>query len=272
MNDQRDDLRDDSQREADRWLDEALHEFARTRDERLREEIVHRTLWLATRGARRFATRGEPFDDLVQVARFGLLKAIDRFDPSQGVQFGAYATPTIMGEIRRHFRDYTWSVHVPRRAKDIRAAVNDKIDQLMKELGRSPTIDEIAEQLQVSPDLVIESLEANNAYRSASLDVAGAHQLATADTETGLDEVLDIDLVGGLLQRLKPREQMIMYLRFYEEMSQSQIAERIGTSQVHVGRLIAAALENLRRIVATDDATDLAVDGAHSRLPQQVEG
>lgn len=261
--DRRDDPRDDAQRAADQWLDEALHEFARTRDELLREEIVHHTLWLAARGARRFASRGEPFDDLLQVARLGLLKAIDRFDPAQGVQFGAYATPTIMGELRRHFRDYTWSVHVPRRAKDIRASVNDKVDQLMKELGRSPTIEEIAEQLQVSPDLVIESLEANNAYRSASLDVSGSGQAAMADTDTSLDEVLDIDLVGQLLQRLKPREQMIMYLRFYEEMSQSQIAERIGTSQVHVGRLIAGALEHLRRIVATADATDDATDRAH---------
>lgn len=263
MDERRGAHRDDEQREADEWLDAALGEFARTRDERLREEIVHRTLWLATRGARRFATRGEPFDDLVQVARLGLLKAIDRFDPSQGVQFGAYATPTIMGELRRHFRDYTWSVHVPRRAKDIRASVNDKVDQLMKELGRSPTVEEIAEALQITPDLVIESLEANNAYRSASLDVAGPAQAAMADRDVGMDTVVDVDQVGQLLQRLKPREQMIMYLRFYEEMSQAQIAERIGTSQVHVGRLLAAALEHLRGVAETDDAPRLSesIDG-----------
>ncbi len=261
MNQQGDQQRDE-RREEDEWVDAALAEFARTRDERLREEIVHRTLWLATRGARRFATRGEPFDDLVQVARLGLLKAIDRFDPGQGVQFGAYATPTIMGELRRHFRDYTWSVHVPRRAKDIRAAVNDKADQLMKELGRSPTVEEIAEQLEVSPDLVLESLEANNVYRAYSLDPDGPGQAAIADEDSGLDEVLDTDVIGQLLQRLKPRDQVIMYLRFYEEMSQAQIAERIGTSQVHVGRLIAAALDTLRRLVAADEAADAAADDA----------
>jgi len=252
---QRDDAHDD-----DQWLDDALAEYARTRDTDLREEIVHRTLWLATRGARRFATRGEPFDDLLQVARLGLLKAIDRFEPAQGVQFGAYATPTIMGELRRHFRDYTWSVHVPRRAKDLRGAVNEKVDQLMKELGRSPTIPEIAEQLEVSPDLVIESLEANNVYRAASLDPNGNGKAMVAGEDTGLADVLDRDMVGQLLQHLKPREQVIMYLRFYEEMSQSQIAERIGTSQVHVGRLIAAALETLRRALADAEAERARAD------------
>jgi RNA polymerase sigma-B factor len=185
------------------------------------------------------------------------------------VQFGAYATPTIMGELRRHFRDYTWSVHVPRRAKDIRAAVNDKVDQLMKEFGRSPTVDEIAEQMRVSPDLVIESLEANNAYRAYSLDPLGPGQAAMADEEHGLDEVLNSDLIGQMLRRLKPREQVIMYLRFYEEMSQAQIAERIGTSQVHVGRLIAASLESLRRMVAADDAADATVDAEHASAPER---
>ncbi|HTH07901.1 MAG TPA: sigma-70 family RNA polymerase sigma factor, partial [Ilumatobacteraceae bacterium] len=124
----------------DEWLLDAFTRFNESRDPALREEIVHRTLWLAVRGARRFASRGEPFDDLLQVARIGLLKAIDRFDINVGVQFGAYATPTIMGELRRHFRDHTWSVHVPRRAKDLRPAVNEASDQLSKELGRAPQI------------------------------------------------------------------------------------------------------------------------------------
>jgi RNA polymerase sigma-B factor len=236
----------------DRWLDDALATYAVTRDADLREEIVHRSLWLATRAARRFATRGEPFDDLLQVARLGLLKAVDRYDPAHGVQFGAFATPTILGELRRHFRDYTWSVHVPRRAKDMRSSVNEQLDQLMKEFGRSPTVQEVADRLQVSPDVVLEAMEANNVYRSFSLEPEGAGQRAVASDDTHLDDVLDRDVVDRLISRLKPREQVIMYMRFYEEMSQAQIAERIGTSQVHVGRLINASLETLRRLLSNE--------------------
>ena len=218
----------------------------------LREEIVHHSLWLATRAARRFATRGEPFDDLLQVARLGLLKAVDRYDPAHGVQFGAFATPTILGELRRHFRDYTWSVHVPRRAKDMRSSVNEQLDHLMKEFGRSPTVQEIADRLEVSPDIVLEAMEANNVYRSFSLDPEGAGQQSVATDDHQLDGVLDRDVVDRLISRLKPREQVIMYMRFYEEMSQAQIAERIGTSQVHVGRLISASLETLRRLLVSE--------------------
>ncbi|MFM2077672.1 MAG: hypothetical protein RJA49_1562 [Actinomycetota bacterium] len=236
----------------ERWLDEALATFAVTRDADLREEIVHRSLWLATRAARRFATRGEPFDDLLQVARLGLLKAVDRYDPAHGVQFGAFATPTILGELRRHFRDYTWSVHVPRRAKDMRSSVNEQLDHLMKEFGRSPTVQEIADRLEVSPDVVLEAMEANNVYRSFSLDPEGAGQQSVATDDSHLDDVLDRDVVDRLISRLKPREQVIMYMRFYEEMSQAQIAERIGTSQVHVGRLINASLETLRRLLLSE--------------------
>jgi len=236
--------------EEDEWLDQALRRFAVDRDPALREEIVERTNWLALRGARRFASRGEPFDDLLQVARIGLLKAVDRFDVNVGVQFGAYATPTIMGELRRYFRDHTWSLHVPRRAKDLRPAVNEASDQLTKELGRSPQVKDIAAHLEISEDAVLEALEANNAYRSFALDTAGSS--AAASTPGDLDNVVDREVVIGLLDRLRPRERTILYLRFYEELSQSQIAERIGTSQVHVGRLIASSLAALREVL--DDA------------------
>jgi RNA polymerase sigma-B factor len=229
----------------DARLSDRLARYAATRDPALRDEIVTATMWIATRSARRFVDRGEPFDDLVQVARIGLLKAVDRFDPGNGAHFGAYATPTILGELRRHFRDHTWSVHVSRRAKDMRPAVNTANEELNRELGRSPRVSEIAERLHVSPDVVIEALEANNAYRAQTLDPShGGHG---ASVEGGFDETLNHEVVARLLEKLRPRERKILYLRFFKDMSQEQIAAEIGTSQVHVGRLIASSLLELRK-------------------------
>ncbi|HSB85795.1 MAG TPA: SigB/SigF/SigG family RNA polymerase sigma factor [Ilumatobacteraceae bacterium] len=231
------------------WLDDALRRYAVRRDQDLRDEIAEHTSWLATRGARRFADRGEPFDDLVQVARIGLLNAINRFDPEQGVPFGAYATPTIMGELRRYFRDHTWGVHVSRRAKDLRPAVNAVNETLAKELQRSPRIGEIAERMHLAEEVVIEALEANSAYRAHSLDPAGRGAEGTslaAEVDSDVDAILDRQVILRLLDQLQPRERHILYLRFFEELSQAQIAEKIGTSQVHVGRLIASSLAELR--------------------------
>lgn len=231
------------------WLDDALRRFAKRRDKALRDEIAEHTAWLATRGARRFADRGEPFDDLLQVARIGLLNAIDRFDPEQGVPFGAYATPTIMGELRRYFRDHTWGVHVSRRAKDLRPAVNTVNETLAKELQRSPRVAEIAERMHISEEAVIEALEANSAYRAHSLDPSGRGSEGTnpaSEIDTDVETVLNRQVIMRLLDQLRPRERHILYLRFFEELSQAQIAERIGTSQVHVGRLIASSLAELR--------------------------
>lgn len=233
------------QTEADEaWLRESLQHYSTTHDTGLRDEIAARTSWLATRGARRFADRGEPFDDLVQVAQIGLLNAIERFDPVHGVPFGAYATPTIMGELRRYFRDHTWGVHVSRRAKDLRPAVNSTSETLSKELHRSPRIAEIADRLRIPEDAVIEALEANSAYRAHSLESSGSAN--TPVIEANLDAVLNRQVIAGLLDRLRPRERQILYLRFFEERSQAQIADEIGTSQVHVGRLIASSLAELR--------------------------
>lgn len=237
---------DSAQSEADdAWLQKSLERYATSRDSKIRDEIARRTAWIAVRGARRFWDRGEPFEDLVQVANIGLLKAIDRFDPTLGVQFGAYATPTIVGELRRHFRDYTWSVHVPRRTKDMRASVNAARDELTNALGRSPRISEIAARLDVSADSVIGVLEANNAYRAYSLDRVGADQASASDSK--FEDVLNRELIADLLDQLPPRQRKILYLRYFEELSQEQIAEQIGTSQVHIGRLIAASLAQLRR-------------------------
>jgi RNA polymerase sigma-B factor len=227
----------------DRWLQESFERYSTTGAKTLRDEIAEHTSWLATRGARRFADCGEPFDDLVQVARIGLLNAIDRFDPAQGVPFGAYATPTIMGELRRYFRDHTWGVHVSRRAKDLRPAVNAASEALSKELHRSPRISEIAQRMTIPEEAVIEALEANNAYRAHTLDQTGRN---TPAVESNLDDVLNREVISGLLDRLRPRQRQILYLRFFEELSQAQIAERIGTSQVHVGRLLSSSLAQLR--------------------------
>jgi RNA polymerase sigma-B factor len=232
------------QGDSDAAIDELLGSYAASRTVKLRDEIVAQTRWLAVRGARRFADRGEPLDDLIQVAGIGLLKAIDRYDPAHGVPFGAYATPTIMGELRRHFRDHTWSVHVPRRAKDLRGAVTEVTATLNHELGRSPTVAELAEALHIDEDAVIEAMEAGNAYRTAPLEVT---ESAPPLADTDFDDVLDREVIAGLLDRLQPRQRTILYLRFFEELSQVQIAERIGTSQVHVGRLITSSLAELRR-------------------------
>lgn len=170
------------QGDLDAAIDELLGSYAALRTVELRDEIVAQTRWLAVRGARRFADRGEPLDDLIQVAGIGLLKAIDRYDPAHGVPFGAFATPTIMGELRRHFRDHTWSVHVPRRAKDLRGALTEVTATLNSALGRSPTVAELAEALHIDEDAVIEAMEAGNAYRTAPLEVMeSAPPLADTD-------------------------------------------------------------------------------------------
>ncbi len=236
----------------DVWVDEALLEYAQTRDVKLRDQILERVDWLATRSARRFSDSGEPFDDLVQVARLGLFKALDRFDPALGVPFGAFATPTVVGELRRHFRDHTWSVHVPRRAKDLRPSVNAAIQELSATLGRPPKVDEVAAHLAISAESVVEAMDANLAYRAHSLDpIRSAHIVST---DSSIEDSLNRDVVGKLLDQLPARERKVIYLRFYEELSQSQIAEAIGTSQVHVGRILAASFEKLRRLI--DQPTD----------------
>lgn len=245
---------------AEAWLGAALAEYSATRDPDLRAKIVDATSWLALRGARRFLNRGEPFDDLYQVAQIGLLNAIERFDPTYGAHFAAFATPTILGELRRHFRDHTWSVRVPRRVKDLRPAVNRALDELSKELGRSPRFDEIAAAVNASEEAVLEALEANHAYRAESLDTSESTMPSAADAS--YDTVLDRDLIAGLLERLRPRERMIVHLRFFEELSQAQIAERIGTSQVHVSRLLASTMVQLRRVTEAEAEADAAADAA----------
>jgi RNA polymerase sigma-B factor len=167
------------------------------------------------------------------------------------VPFGAYATPTIMGELRRYFRDHTWRVRVPRRAKDLRPAVNATAEELSRELQRSPRISEIAQRMGIPEEAVIEALEANNAYRAHSLDQSIRQNPAV---ESNLDDMLNRQVIVGLLDNLRPRQRQILFLRYFEELSQAQIAERIGTSQVHVGRLIATSLAQLRQQLGDESA------------------
>ncbi len=228
-------------------------EFARHRDPTLRARLVEGHLGLAEYLARRFSNRGEPLDDLVQVASLGLLKAIDRFEPARGVEFSTYATHTIVGELKRHFRDKGWAVRAPRRMQELYLRLGKVVSTLSQELGRSPTIPELATEAQVSEEEVLEALEAGQAYRFASLDAtsSGEDDGDTLSSQLGEEDpqLLDAEhraALSPLMKRLPPREQAILHLRFFEGMTQSEIAARLGISQMHVSRLLARSLSQLR--------------------------
>jgi RNA polymerase sigma-B factor len=227
--------------------------------ERLRDELVVVHLNLVRFLAVRFANRGEPLDDLVQVGTVGLLKAIDRFDLDRGVEFTTYATPTIVGEIKRYFRDKGWAVKVPRRLQELNLAVNRTSDKLAIELGRSPTVAELAEHLHAGEDEILEAQELGQAYNLLSLDseVSGETDKKSqtlADTvgvsDAGLDLLEDRANLERAFRVLTGRERVIIYLRFYESISQTEIAKRLNVSQMHVSRLQAKALEKLRSVLA----------------------
>jgi RNA polymerase sigma-B factor len=239
---------------------EAFREYRRTGDQRLRNELVELHLDLARREAMRFAGRGEPVDDLLQVARLGMLKAVERYDASIGVPFSAYARPTIAGELRRHFRDTTWSVHVPRGLKDLHAGLGRTAAALAASLGRQPTATELANELGASVDEVLEALELRSAYRPSSINApidadGSTTDPPAADESDGIDPAIDSMLVRELLGHLDPRQRMIVYLRFFGQLSQSEIAERVGISQVHVSRLLRSSIAALRGLL--DDRDDL---------------
>lgn len=223
------------------------------RREALRDRLVQGYLPLARHIARRFSQRGEPQEDLEQVATVGLIHAVDRFSPERGSDFLSYAVPTITGEVRRYFRDKAWSTRVPRRLKDLRLAIGSAMPQLSQDLGRAPTAGELAAHLSRSREEILEALEAANAYRSSSLDdmlvddpSSGrlADVLGSADAE--LEQVEHRETVQPALRRLPERERTIVMLRFFGGMTQTQIAERVGVSQMHVSRLLTRTLAALR--------------------------
>ena len=223
--------------------------------QRHRDKIVERCLPLADHIARRFEGRGEPRDDLVQVARVGLVNAVARFDVETGSDFVSFAVPTIMGEVRRHFRDNSWSVKVPRRLKELHLRLGAATADLSQRLGRAPTATELAHELDMDRAEVIEGLVAGSSYNTLSIDSGGGsggdeEARAIADTlgdvDFGLERIENREALRPLWEGLPERERTVLVLRFFDSMTQTQIAERVGISQMHVSRLLAKSLARLR--------------------------
>jgi RNA polymerase sigma-B factor len=226
--------------------------------QRQRDAIIARCMPLADHIARRFRNRGEPLEDLVQVARVGLVNAVNRFDISQHSDFLAYAVPTITGEVRRHFRDHGWAVKVPRRLKDLHLQINRAREELSHRTGRAPTPTELAEHLGIDREEVVQTIVAGSGYSTLSTDTPSDsdddyRSVANTfgDIDGNLEKVLDIETVRPLLAALPQRQQEILRMRFFEDMSQTQIAEAIGVSQMHVSRLLAKSLATLRKRIDT---------------------
>jgi RNA polymerase sigma-B factor len=238
---------------ADRTLLRRYHEEG---DVSAREQLIEQYMSLVRSLARRYSYRGEQLDDLVQIGAIGLIKAIDRFDLSRGVELTTYATPNIIGEIKRHFRDRGWSVRVPRGLQELNVQLSRLIEQLTVQLSRSPTIPELAEAAGVDEEAVLEALESGRAYSSVSLSPGASsdedgeldplESLGSEDFEFELSE--DRAVLAPGFKVLDQRERQILHLRFFSGLTQSQIAEQIGISQMHVSRLIRRALERLRTV------------------------
>ena len=239
-------------------------DYRRTGDRRLRDELIEDHHWIALHCARRFAGRGEPMVDLVQVGQLGVLKAVERYDPSFDVHFATFAVPTVLGELRRHFRDTTWPVHVPRRVKELHLELTAAIDTLHQDLGRAPSLEELAAYMGISEEQVLLALEANAAYRSAPLGpppdagpedegevVAGAAVLGDDDAAYGRVETMLV--VRRLLRSLPERDRRILELRFFEGRTQHEIGEQVGLSQVHVSRVLRSSLDRLHRELASSE-------------------
>lgn len=223
------------------------------RREQLRDELVTAHLPVAQHVARRFAHRGEPQEDLEQVATLGLIHAVDRFDTTRGTDFLSYAMPTITGEVRRHFRDQAWAMRVPRRLKDLHVAIGTAVSELSQSQGRAPRPSDIAAHLGISTGEVLEGMEAASAYRSDSLDgllnedePGSTVGDLVGEVDPDLNLVEDRETVKPLLDELPERERRILTLRFFGGMTQTQIAQHVGISQMHVSRLLARTLTRLR--------------------------
>lgn len=250
-------------RTADLFADLREPDVSETVRSAARDELVHLHLALVEHCARRFHNRGEPFEDLVQVGTIGLLKSIDRFDTERKVEFSTYATPTIIGEIKRHFRDKGWAIRVPRRLQELRMRIGASTAELTQSLGRSPTVRELADAVGCSTEEIVEGMESSNAYAALSLDApgdacdaggtgegTGSRWDAIGADDVALDHVEVRESIKPLLAELDEREKKILLLRFFKNMSQTQIAEEIGVSQMHVSRLLSRTLDRLRTSLA----------------------
>jgi RNA polymerase sigma-B factor len=242
--------------------DELLRRYREAEDPALLEEIVRRFEPLARSVARRYHARGEPLEDLTQVAMVGLLKAIARFDPDRGFAFTSYATPTMLGELKRYFRDSGWAVHVPRGVKERAMELATVTDQLSSKLGRSPSLSELAEALEATEEQTLEAIEAYHARHAAPLEAgsddeeAGVPSLASvlgAEDER-LEQAEYLTVIAKGVETLSESDRLILYLRFGRDLTQSEIATRIGTSQMQVSRLLRAAIEKIRKVSGDVDA------------------
>ena len=236
-------------REEDREL---LRRYHRDGDTAAREELIQRHLPLVRSLARRYAGRGEALEDIEQVGAIGLIKAIDRFELERDVSLATYATPNVVGEIKRHFRDKGWAIRVPRALQELNASMSGAIERLTGKLGRSPSIAEIAEELKTTPEDVIEAMEVGSAYSTVSLSSGPGGDEELDPLETIGDEDVEFErsehraALEPALERLPDREREILRMRFDEGLTQTQIAERVGISQMHVSRLIRRSLERMR--------------------------
>ena len=235
---------------------EQFLQYATSRDPALRDVLVEANLGLARILARRFSNRGEPFDDLLQVASLALIKAVERFDPDRGVEFSTFATRTVLGELKHHFRDRAWAIRAPRRLQELYLELGHSISLLSQELSRSPTVAEVAEHLDVPEESVLQAMEAGQGYRSSSIDVPDEEQeplsARLGSDDTSFVGVEDRTVLIQALAALPEREQLIVQLRFFEGLTQSEIAARVGLSQMHVSRLLTASLEKLRPAFVED--------------------
>jgi RNA polymerase sigma-B factor len=228
-------------------------------DATAREQLMEQFMPLARSLARRYGRSAEPFEDLLQVASLGLLKALDRFDPARGYAFPSFAVPTILGEMRRYFRDCGWSVHMPRTAQERALRVRDAQERLTNERGRAPTVGQLAEYLELDIEEVLDSLQALLSYETLSLDAPppGAEDEAVTCGETlGHEdehyELVELDVtLSAVLEHLPPRERLILRMRFIDDLTQSEIADRIGVSQMQVSRLLRRSLDQLRALTDT---------------------
>jgi RNA polymerase sigma-B factor len=235
--------------------------FVDARDPVDRDTIVERFLPLARQLAARYQRPEEPFDDVYQVACFGLVKAVDRFDIERGVAFSSYAVPTIMGEIKRHFRDRTWAVRVPRDLQELALRVDRVVAELTRELGRAPSVDELANAIDAEPEEILEAMQASSAYRATSLETprAGGDN-EPGDTlgdsvglvDDGFNRAEQRAVLHALMRSLTPREREVVRLRFEEDLTQAAIGERIGVSQMQVSRVLRQAIARLRTLARTE--------------------